>query len=717
MQGCEDTDIPTNRQRTGTNAPLLQNDDEEATPTVATGSHSQPRFHLVDAIGQSQELTEVLVPKHGNLERSASQRSATGSILKSKRRVEDEGAFLKERKPRVTIDTTRIGEKLHSALMDGTNEAQTVVDVSPPASKLVDIDNWKEADSDEDNHLPTRLSSKLGSSHMSYVSLRKAANEIVQRAKSDAETIGHIKSSRGSSLSSLGGKVHPIIQWLNRTKDTIMKSPMFKTVVGFLAADRTKILFYFSVMCIAHGIVTAVFIMSLWLIVPGIWVYNFMQMFVIICALIGHAASSKLSEIVRTSITAGDMLRGRITLPQLADYWVRGPKSPAQNIIQTSAYVEVISGLILVCSSIVFSWEAIQTKLQSGQCIPPIYTGSYLPVGIDIQQFLQGDVDFADDGLVGGWPGWPMNNPMDSFQIIGSGPSYVIQVLCDNGVPTPDLDYGISAVVEATFCLKTITVLCYILFLCFLLVAYMTLRRISTPNTSFLQSCTRMTRVGYSSMTYHFVADQWAMVTNGQLVTINSPRNEFPDGYYYTNFTYRGVAVGIGAAAHFAMMQYVANATPVTCDYYGFDGSGMLVIPNIAIYLSAAGSALACIIKCFEILWWYMAQNGIEYESYRRARRVLRHPMRFALDAAEMLATGMASGDHDDDICDATTTRAIEELGNARIVYGEDILTREMEVGHLRIGEYGKIKSIHKDKRYGTFRPSLNPEWDEFIRQ
>ncbi|KAI8612412.1 hypothetical protein BC830DRAFT_1171102 [Chytriomyces sp. MP71] len=156
-------------------------------------------------------------------------------------------------------------------------------------------------------------------------------------------------------------------------------------------------------------------------------------------------------------------------------------------------------------------------------------------------------------------------------------------------------------------------------------------------------------------------------------------------------------------------MQYVANATPVTCDYDGFDGSGMLVIPNIAIYLSAT-SGLACIIKCFEILWWYMAQNGMEFESYLRARRVLRHPMRFALDAAEMLATGMAVGEHDDDICDAITTRAIEELGNARIVYGEDKLTREMVVGLLRIGEYGKIKIIIKEKGYGTLRPSMNPE-------
>ncbi|KAJ3121989.1 hypothetical protein HK100_012169 [Physocladia obscura] len=119
--------------------------------------------------------------------------------------------------------------------------------------------------------------------------------------------------------------------------------------------------------------------------------------------------------------------------------------------------------------------------------------------------------------------------------------------------------------------------------------------------------------------------------------------------------------------------------------------------------------------KIFEILWWYMAQNILEYEFYRRARRTLRHPMRFAIDAAEMLATGMLAGDHEEDMCDTTTTKAVEALGNAKIMYGEDAATRELEVGHLRIGEYGKVKGMVKDKKYGSYRSPQNPEWDDFM--
>ncbi|KAJ3030263.1 UNVERIFIED_CONTAM: hypothetical protein HDU68_009660 [Siphonaria sp. JEL0065] len=511
-----------------------------------------------------------------------------------------------------------------------------------------------------------------------------------------------------------------------------------------------------------------------------------MQLFVITCSLAAHEASTRLSNIIRTSITAGDLLKGRITISQLADYWIRGPKAPAHKIIRASALIELCADFILIASSICFSWVAIQTKLMTALCIPPVYEGSTLPNGIDIHNYVQGDIDFAEvynyglplaDGLVGGWPGWPMANPMDSFQINGQGPVYVMQVLCDNGIPHPEIDTGIYTLTDQRLVSEDSR-------------GFMMQMTLTFPggsvfddmfqvyvNDTIVQDCTIMFNVGYGYMAYHFVADQWQMVTNGQIVSVNSPKHEFaasypssitqystdahhgfqlygdkfgvlpilkdavtkmftngsfppsqgasfcnllsegtwPDGYYHTESTYRGVAVAVGAAAHFAIMQYAADATPVNCDYYGFDGSGMLSIPSIAIYLSAAGSAIACLMKCFEIMWWFMAQNAIEYSAYRRARRALRHPLRFAIDASEMLATGMAAGEHEDDICDTTTTRAIEELGNARVMYGEDIMTRDMEVGHLRIGEYGKVKAIVKDKKYGTYRASVHPEWDEFV--
>ncbi|KAJ3241282.1 Potassium/sodium hyperpolarization-activated cyclic nucleotide-gated channel 3 [Chytriomyces hyalinus] len=153
----------------------------------------------------------------------------------------------------------------------------------------------------------------------------------------------------------------------------------------------------------------------------------------------------------------------------------------------------------------------------------------------------------------------------------------------------------------------------------------------------------------------------------------------------------------------------------VACEYYGYAGSGKLAVPEFAAWLSTACSIIAIVVKLFEILWWYMAQSGLEYHSYRRARRSLRNPMRFAVDAAEMLAGGLQAGINEEDPCDVANSKAIEELGDSRIMYGEDLSTREMPLGHLRIGEYGKVKSIQKERQFGTVDDEEIAELDELL--
>ncbi|KAJ3235525.1 hypothetical protein HDU78_005141 [Chytriomyces hyalinus] len=171
---------------------------------------------------------------------------------------------------------------------------------------------------------------------------------------------------------------------------------------------------------------------------------------------------------------------------------------------------------------------------------------------------------------------------------------------------------------------------------------------------------------------------------------------------------------GMGIAVHFAAMQFGIGKF-VPCEYYGYAGSGKLAVPEFAAWLSTACSIIAIVVKLFEILWWYMAQTGLEYHSYRRARRSLRNPMRFAVDSAEMLAGGLQAGLNEEDPCDVANSKAIEELGESRIMYGEDLSTREMALGHLRIGEYGKVKSIQKERRFGTVDDEEIAELDELL--
>ncbi|KAJ3127080.1 hypothetical protein HK100_009921 [Physocladia obscura] len=648
------------------------------------------------------------------------------------------------------------------------------------------------------SNLPASLHPRISNISSSFVSLRKSRASsrnslIIPVNNLDNKQNGD--STRNSSVSSTSTAQnrHPLVQYLWLYRDAIMSSPLFKTSIFFLADDRVKIMAWYFLMVFMHVIVTTIFICSIWLVMPGMWVYNFMQLFVMIACTIAHVSACALSQIIRVSITAGDLTKGRITFPQLSDFWSRGPKSPAYKVITTTRWAEVGAIFILITSTVFFSWVEVQTKIDTGDCLPPAYINASLPIGIDVPNYLQGDIDYAAvynfglplaDGLIGGWSGWPIANPMNSFQISGDGPVYVIQVLCDNGVSHPELNYGIFTHISGRIISEDAES-----FMMQITIAFPSMSVYDDifdvySNYTVVQGCSVVVSVGHGTITYHFVADQWAMVTNGQMVDIVSPKQEFytqrpssiaqfssqaravfskykdayntlpilkavifqsfmnesyapsqgglfcnilsegtwPDGYYHTESTYRGVATaltvikpGIGAAANFALMQYSSLSSPVKCNYFGFQGSGMLFIPQIAIYLSASASVVACLMKAFEILWWFMAQIRIEFHALKRARRSLRHPMRFAMDIAEMLVMGMEAGKNGDDICDITLKKAIEELGAPKVVYGEDLVTREMENGHLRIGEYGKVKSILKDKDYGTCRKSLHPEWDEFV--
>ncbi|KAJ3064009.1 anaphase-promoting complex subunit Hcn1 [Podochytrium sp. JEL0797] len=415
-----------------------------------------------------------------------------------------------------------------------------------------------------------------------------------------------------------------------------------------------------------------------------------------------------------------------------------------------------------------------------------MYMNASLPPGIDAHKFLSGEVEFSEvynyglplaDGLLGGWAGWPNTNPGNSFQIQSEGPVYAIRVLCDNGVERPDLNYGVATVVNSTVLESNDRIL------------FLTSQLVFPPNSmyddiagklipnSVVQTCSSLISMAYGTVAYHFVVDQWQMLTNGQVAYIESPdksyfaqqptsihqysvdaRNGFmmledkylalplikesvllvmtsaeyyptrqqaysnlfahgtlQDGYYHSQWTYAGVATAIGTSAHFALMQY-GTGNVVPCNYYGFAGAGMLKVPDVAVWLSTSSSIIAVLVKMFEIIWWYMAQLGLEYSTYRLARRSLRNPIRFAFDMAKMLSMGMQAGLDEEDVCDVSIEKAVEALGKSRLRYGEDLLTKEMTHGNLRIGEHTKVKGIQADRAYGSIHDDEFAELDELLK-
>ncbi|KAI8610735.1 hypothetical protein BC830DRAFT_717885 [Chytriomyces sp. MP71] len=115
----------------------------------------------------------------------------------------------------------------------------------------------------------------------SYVSLRKRASHSMNSLtpshnRLSTQTQQQEKEALDDS-SSLGGvKQHPIVQWLLERQTEMMESVWFAKFILFLSNDRTQIIIYLAIMLFIHTMLVVLFILTLSIVMPGIWVYNFM---------------------------------------------------------------------------------------------------------------------------------------------------------------------------------------------------------------------------------------------------------------------------------------------------------------------------------------------------------------------------------------------------------------------------------------------------------
>ncbi|KAJ1562691.1 hypothetical protein HK405_009077, partial [Cladochytrium tenue] len=575
-----------------------------------------------------------------------------------------------------------------------------------------------------------------------------------------------VSSSRGRrrSVSSELKRVHPLIRWLNSTWQWVLEQRVTRFVLTVMADHRFEICAWLGVMVAAHTAVTTFLVLSLSLTMPGIWVYNFVQLFVIFLVVLSNVAGRKISQVVRLSITASDLLRGTITILELRDYWSNGKYSPAHTVSRASGFVELCAEIIIVACSILYSWEAVPSHVLADQCVPPDYTNSSLPENIDLQQFLQGEIDFAtidnfglplSDGLIGGWA------------------VYLIEVLCDDGIVRDDLTTDSGTTLKSTILSNdklSVMFQTTVLMPAGTAVSDSTGQVIQSP---FEQHCTIELTIGHGLCEYSFVADEWLMVTGGRLTHVNDHDIKFDattanslglygsqgriaffdvgdpfsvadivvdsvtrvlgngtyypsdggtvanalqwaartDGFYHSDSMFSGVAAAAGAAANFALMQYSSGETQA-CDYYGYVGAGRLTIPEVAVIAAAVGSVVAITVKVFEILWWALTAVPGRTAGYARAGRALRHPVRFAVDSGLMLGGFVADRERDEDLCQASLAVVAGRFGlHRRVQFGEDVDYVQRATGHLRLGEYGKVCAIQPDRKYGTLPAPPNIEF------
>lgn len=77
-----------------------------------------------------------------------------------------------------------------------------------------------------------------------------------------------------------------------------------------------------------------------------------------------------------------------------------------------------------------------------------------------------------------------------------------------------------------------------------------------------------------------------------------------PDGLYYTNITWKGVAAAIGSISHYVAMQYESNAV-ATCSYYALGSAGFMSVNEDARTATYVLSGTLASLALFYVIWWY----------------------------------------------------------------------------------------------------------------
>ncbi|XXQ30644.1 Uncharacterized protein PBTT_01100 [Plasmodiophora brassicae] len=439
------------------------------------------------------------------------------------------------------------------------------------------------------------------------------------------------------------------------------------------------------------------------MVMPGIWVYN---LFHTLFSAFGSLLSLLTYHVL--CIVENSVLARRIDRQ-------RDPNAPGATLSTISArtqgrltgYSLAKSGLQATVIFVILSiwvvavkieWSPINESLGQRQCIPIQYVnGSYTPRD-QVGTSIAGGTTFAEvymyglplaDGVLGALSSWPLDDPLQEFAVRSVGPTYAIKSTCGSPVEIASSNATRTWRDTTTTLSATLTQMS-------------TGRQMWTITTQYppgatfgftgpVQQVCRVTIVfgsGTASITYS--ADEWRMVTGGQVTTVQIGRtvlqqgststitfdnvvngdsmangdqyallpvwsmqainrtmngqytpsqgalfcnlmqwSTLPDGLYHVDLNYRGVAAAVAATIQYVAMQYDGSAAG-TCEYFGEIGGGTMVIDpefQVIFYVATATCGLVAVVR---FLTWLIPFSRGEFSS--RILKSLRYPVLFAHD-------------------------------------------------------------------------------------
>ncbi|KAJ3169385.1 hypothetical protein HK101_011479 [Irineochytrium annulatum] len=378
---------------------------------------------------------------------------------------------------------------------------------------------------------PRKSSSRAKLSSSGDMVARRAGSHSLSSVSSATDAVTVIRSAiLKSTLYSTAMKA---TQALDMIRDETMLHITCVTLIMLTAlAFLMGVLWYLigkemgtiMIVCIIFSILTTK-------LTPLFHQYNMMHAMLAATARFFTMSAGRVLDMVRTAKVASRLVKTGLPLREVLPH-LRRRSGHVDRFYMLVLALSISAEVFVTIVGLSLLWTPVDNMILVGACIPATYNASNLRFPSKFGQFLQGDTDFArvyqyglplQDGMIGGWPAWPVDAPMSEFSITASGIGYRISATCDNPIPVDPVATGSGTWVSVSDLAANSSETTLV----FNVTAPAGSHSYHDPMTAILQVCTVRLGAVIADISYDFKVDEWSRKTTVKMNSVSTEGNIF----------------------------------------------------------------------------------------------------------------------------------------------------------------------------------------------
>ncbi|KAJ3134107.1 hypothetical protein HK100_003807 [Physocladia obscura] len=336
--------------------------------------------------------------------------------------------------------------------------------------------------------------------------------------------------SFGSSMNISTDFLGRILNLYESYKQRVVGTAVYQYVYACVMSTRVQIY-----------LLTVIHTADLLFVVILVGYYNLIHEVLGLLGKVGMATGFVSSQLMAKEYTAKNLIRkGKgITLDKVAvQATAFSPEegSSLRQLFLTSLFLVEGAMWFLILN---MKWTPVSTELGVFPCIPATYPSTPILLS-DLSGFLEGDASLSviynyglplADGLIGGWAAWPLSAPSSKFAVDGIGIVYAYSIACGD-LTAAENQTNIPGIQVNLLESQLWTDLYYAEVQILLPAGLHNWDEAAGQVVS--QKCVMQYVTGEGDIAFTFFADEWLMVTGGQMNSITLNGGDLSDSIVVT---------------------------------------------------------------------------------------------------------------------------------------------------------------------------------------